>query len=74
MKNGRKYGVGLIELMLIALTVLFLLKIFGAGIPWIWVLSPVWIPIVALLVWITAWILISSFKEWEEKRKRRKWH
>ncbi len=72
MKN--KLGLYTIEFLLVALIVLFLLKVFDVGIPWLWVLSPVWIPAVCVMIWIIAWILIATIKDFIEQRKRRKWH
>lgn len=74
MKKSRKLGVGLLELIMVALIVLVILKIFGVAIPWIWVLSPIWVPAFSLMIWITGWMLVTSFKERHEHRKRRKWH
>ena len=70
----RNIGVITVEIILVAFTVLFLLKVFGVNIPWMWVLSPIWVPALFVMVWLTTWIVWLEIKGIIEKRKRRKWH
>ena len=71
--KGSKYGIGLLEICIGIWAVLFILKICGVKIPWIWVFSPGWIPILAVIIWNGVWQVILYARQINEKRKRRKW-
>ena len=70
MKKSDRNVVAIGLALLIALTVLFLLRVFGVGIPWIWVFSPAWIPLVILLVWIEIGILRTMIYGERYNRRR----
>lgn len=42
--------------------------------PWLWIMSPIWISILGLIVYVVAGVAVLAIKELIEKRKRRKWH
>ena len=73
--DGKKhFGLGLLELSLIVLTVFLVLRVTGiTSWPWIWVLSPIWIPVLGIMVLVSVILVISAIRDMLEIRKRRKW-
>lgn len=73
--DGKKhFGLGLLELSLIVLTVFLVLRVTGiTSWPWIWVLSPIWIPVLGTMVLVSVILVISAIRDMLEIRKRRKW-
>ena len=72
--KGSKAGIGLIEILIGIMAILFLMKVCGLKIPWVWVFSPIWIPAMICIIAIGVWEIVTAAKNINEKMKRRKWH
>ena len=61
MKNNNNGGIGFCGLLTIVFIVLKLCKVISWS--WLWVLSPIWIPLVLAITFIVVAMVISSIRK-----------
>ena len=73
-RNHSRWRIGVLWAMFVTLLVFVILKLTGAVLwTWLWVISPLWIPVSLAFVIISIVIIIAALRDIRERRKRRKW-